>query len=1121
MAERLKTKKGSGGSSSPRASPRSTPKTQRKAKSKAAEGSSRVTRHVDAKVSARNAALGAMGGVKVDVFVRVRPEMEQEAGKGECVTANSEEHTVKLDDGSGSGAMGFKFDKVYNADASQQYVYDECVAPIVEQVSRGLSCCVFAYGQTGAGKTYTMRGDLSGAPEKRGIIQRSVESLFSRLESHDEYGDVKVQCSFLEVYKEELEDLLVDPPKIDPHSKTRPPTKTKLTLVDDSDLGCKCQGLTEVPVSNGEQVMELLAEAEKRCKFSETKMNKMSNRAHRIFTLDVRFTRYDSPVVATLRFVDLAGSEDISKSGATGLTAREAAYINKSLLTLGRVINALACSEKHIPYRDSKLTRLLSEALGGTCKTSFIACVSPSTASSTETMSTLRYAERAMEALNISQLPRWKQDEIMIDGLTRRVQQLQDDIAKMKVWREEEVNELKSEKAALQNRNAELKGNWERALRKIDRLVTRKTQLKRGLAIMTTQKELEVAHKLALHDELLTTRQTRDGYHADRAALNQVLERVRVMRGELLAAHQTTEKQLTADALKLKSVIESALVNIDELHSEVVAKKTMSRSNEKLVDQHHQDTSEQIRSIIQSVSDFTTDQTQQVVDMVTELKGQRHRDGSTVRQSVQTLAEHIASVLASISVQTASHETSMLGHLSDGAHVTTANFEAVKQSVQDLGREANTLLDAVSSHVEGLQSDVGTWSKKIQESFSGQIDITGKFSKDVTRQLALMQATIGTLAQAHAQQLEMHSKKLASHFEAEKAAIAADSQRLIGDISSTVKRLLTDHASAVVKRGAVACTDFAVAATEMSTSVANLAEQSKKQATATTDQLEAWAVRANKAAQEGAAANKESHTRAMGQLHRADDALTKTRADVAAHAAGLVDTVDTQQAAALARSKDAAELVQTATRASRKLIVQGTTNLEVECDFVRDTVESHVQGFDSQAADLSLALNAGAEQTRAHADEQTEQLLAAEALRNDFTHRDFQRDLKDNPARQPYRYPQEFQQTPAYDTVLAHSAAAWAHEADILAGTKVAGGGTDFPAITGSEDRSGLLTSTVSKPLATDDAELMQEAGADSDVGAYSDAEENGDTEVELAGKNAEDGADALDASQLAGMTAI
>jgi kinesin family member 11 len=180
-------------------------------------------------------------------------------------------------------------------------------------------------------------------------------------------------------------------------------------LVDDSDHGTVCQGLTEVEITNLPDIMKLLSESEARCRYSETKMNKMSNRAHRIFTILVSFRRSEVDVNTSFTLVDLAGSEDISRSGAKGLTARETSHINKSLLTLGRVINSLALNEKHIPYRDSKLTRLLSEALGGVCKTSFIACVSPSDSSRVETASTLRYAQRAMEALNIDQLPRWKQ----------------------------------------------------------------------------------------------------------------------------------------------------------------------------------------------------------------------------------------------------------------------------------------------------------------------------------------------------------------------------------------------------------------------------------------------------------------------------------------------------------------------------------------------------------------------------------------------------------------------------------------------------------------------------------------------------------------------------------------
>jgi len=151
----------------------------------------------------------------------------------------------------------------------------------------------------------------------------------------------------------------------------------------------------------------------------------------------------------TLTFVDLAGSEDIGKSEAIGMAAREAGHINKSLLTLGRVITALATNKKHIPYRDSKLTQLMSEALGGLCKTSFIACVSPTKASLTETSKTLRYAERAMQALNISQMPQWKQDQIVIDGLTRKVEQLQLQLERQASAHAEDTRQVKEENAHL------------------------------------------------------------------------------------------------------------------------------------------------------------------------------------------------------------------------------------------------------------------------------------------------------------------------------------------------------------------------------------------------------------------------------------------------------------------------------------------------------------------------------------------------------------------------------------------------------------------------------------------------------------------------------------------------
>jgi kinesin family protein 11 len=371
-----------------------------------------------------------MGGVKIDVFVRIRPQSEAEIadvkGNAVVVVPGETKGDLKIDVGDSHRDEAFQFDQVMGQDCGQQEVFNRVVEPIIDQVATGMSCCLYAYGQTGAGKSHTMRGDLGAgdSPQQHGVIQRSVSILLERLKSNPSYSDLTIHVSFLEVYNEKLEDLLVKTKRAPVTNTSTPSTASKLMIIDDGERGSICHGLTEVQIEDTESVMGLLREGEQVARIAATKMNKNSNRAHRIFTIIVKYKRFDVIVPATLTFVDLAGSEDIGKSEATGATAKEAGHINKSLLSLGRVITALATNKKHIPYRDSKLTQLMSESLGGLCKTSFIVCVSPSESSITETNKTLRFAERAMQALNISQMPQWKQDQIMIDGLTRKVGQL-------------------------------------------------------------------------------------------------------------------------------------------------------------------------------------------------------------------------------------------------------------------------------------------------------------------------------------------------------------------------------------------------------------------------------------------------------------------------------------------------------------------------------------------------------------------------------------------------------------------------------------------------------------------------------------------------------------------------
>ena len=242
----------------------------------------------------------------------------------------------------------------------------------------GFNCTIFAYGQTGTGKTHTMQGDCSGElSEAAGVIPRAVAHIFASLEAAN--SEYSVKCTFLELYNEEITDLLSaeeeDPRRLPAQSELR---SKPLALMEDGKGGVMVKGLEEVIVMNATEIFSVLERGTSKRRTAETLLNKQSSRSHSIFALTIHIKEMTAEgeeliKVGKLNLVDLAGSENISRSGATDKRAREAGEINKSLLTLGRVINNLVEHQQHIPYRDSKLTRLLRDALGGHSKTCIIA----------------------------------------------------------------------------------------------------------------------------------------------------------------------------------------------------------------------------------------------------------------------------------------------------------------------------------------------------------------------------------------------------------------------------------------------------------------------------------------------------------------------------------------------------------------------------------------------------------------------------------------------------------------------------------------------------------------------------------------------------------------------------
>lgn len=347
--------------------------------------------------------------------MRCRPPNEKERGQVISVQTGPgrDVHvTQKLVHGK-EISKTFSFDQVYGPNTTQKELFCQSMKPIVDEVLAGYNCTIFAYGQTSTGKTYTMEGDRGSRSHgiidsKAGVIQRSVSHIFQTLDANNAEYTIKVSC--LELYNEELQDLLSQddsPPSTTVSSReSARDRQERLRIFEDKDgKGTLVHGLEEVIVRDVQHILTILDQASRRRQIAETMLNKQSSRSHVVttITIHIRESVVDGEeVVKTgkLNLVDLAGSENIGRSGALDRRAKEAGMINQSLLTLGRVITSLCNHQPHVPYRESKLTRLLQDSLGGKTKTCIIATISPSVTCLEETLSTLDYAHRAKNIHN-------------------------------------------------------------------------------------------------------------------------------------------------------------------------------------------------------------------------------------------------------------------------------------------------------------------------------------------------------------------------------------------------------------------------------------------------------------------------------------------------------------------------------------------------------------------------------------------------------------------------------------------------------------------------------------------------------------------------------------------------
>ncbi|XP_022609741.1 kinesin-1 heavy chain [Seriola dumerili] len=319
----------------------------------------------------------------IKVVCRFRPLNSSELARGDQYIPKFKGEDCVL-----MAGKPYYFDRVFQSNTTQVQFYNAVAQQIVKDVLEGYNGTIFAYGQTSSGKTHTMEGKLHDE-DMMGIIPRIVQDIFNYIYSMDENLEFHIKVSYFEIYLDKIRDLL-------------DVTKTNLSVHEDKNRVPFVKGCTERFVCSPQEVMDAIDEGKNNRSVAVTNMNEHSSRSHSIFLINIKQenTQTEQKLTGKLYLVDLAGSEKVGKTGAEGTVLDEAKMINKSLSSLGIVISALAEGSSYIPYRDSKMTRILQDSLGGNCRTTMVICCSPSAYNDAETKTTLQFGQRAKTIKN-------------------------------------------------------------------------------------------------------------------------------------------------------------------------------------------------------------------------------------------------------------------------------------------------------------------------------------------------------------------------------------------------------------------------------------------------------------------------------------------------------------------------------------------------------------------------------------------------------------------------------------------------------------------------------------------------------------------------------------------------
>ncbi|KFO70975.1 Kinesin-like KIF11, partial [Cuculus canorus] len=625
----------------------------------------------------------------------------------------------------------YTFDMVFGAQAKQIDVYRSVVCPILDEVIMGYNCTVFAYGQTGTGKTFTMEGERSPNKEYTweedplaGIIPRTLHQIFEKLAENGTEFSVKV--SLLEIYNEELFDLL------NPTSDVG----ERLQMFDDprNKRGVIIKGLEEVTVHNKYEVYQILERGAAKRTTAATYLNAYSSRSHSVFsiTIHMKETTIDGEElvkIGKLNLVDLAGSENIGRSGAVDKRAREAGNINQSLLTLGRVITALVERAPHIPYRESKLTRILQDSLGGRTKTSIIATVSPASINLEETLSTLEYAHRAKNIMNKPEVNQKLTKKALIKEYTEEIERLKRDLAATR-----EKNGVYISLENYEALNGKLTVQEEQIAEYIDKIAVMEEEVKRITELFKVSKSQLEQCKTDLQIKEKELEETQKDLEETKVHLAEEEYVVSVL--------ENTEQRLHGTASKLLNTVEETTKDVFGLHAKLDRKKA--------VDQHNtiaQNTfAEQMNVLFNKIQGLVTENSlkqQQMLTSYTNFVGDLLSTSSSaanilasiVSASFASVKELVSTEVSHVSEKIIQHEnlsldckaellrlieehTSGLGRALDGLTPMVQFVLGVKCQFQSNLKKYSVVADKMEHHKKEMDTffgDISLTLKKLQE----------------------------------------------------------------------------------------------------------------------------------------------------------------------------------------------------------------------------------------------------------------------------------------------------------------------------------------------------------------------------------------------------------------------